>query len=76
MYEFLLIYYQFSDCDDSIQSQGPNGEVCLGLVPAFTWSSLRNKCILSRFGGCFPSINNFRTLEECEQIAKPVCEKN
>lgn len=65
----------FLDCDDPIQFIGENGETCLGFFPVFTWSSAENKCLRGYYTGCKGSKNKFYALEDCENIAKPVCEK-
>ncbi|KAG5888638.1 hypothetical protein JTB14_021263 [Gonioctena quinquepunctata] len=63
-----------SDCGLPVQNPGPNGESCLALIPVFTWSVSENKCVSDHYYGCFGTNNNFPRLEDCEKIAKPICQ--
>ncbi|KAG5888640.1 hypothetical protein JTB14_021265 [Gonioctena quinquepunctata] len=63
-----------SDCGLPVQNLGPNGESCMALIPVFTWSVSQNKCVSDHYHGCFGTNNKFKRLEDCEKIAKPICQ--
>ncbi|KAG5898062.1 hypothetical protein JTB14_001768 [Gonioctena quinquepunctata] len=61
------------DCGEPVEKTGPSGESCRANIPVFTWSASENKCVSDFYGGCYSTNNRFRTLEDCEKIAKPLC---
>ncbi|KAF7280857.1 hypothetical protein GWI33_005457 [Rhynchophorus ferrugineus] len=47
---------------------------CRGLAFVFRWDNNSKKCVLDGYGGCKTTKNNFRSKNECERVARPVCE--
>ena len=45
---------------------------CRKYVPRFFYSNKTQECERFGWGGCQPNGNNFETLEECEDMCKPV----
>ncbi|XP_074028230.1 PI-actitoxin-Afv2b-like [Leptinotarsa decemlineata] len=64
-----------SDCGLPVEVPGPDGESCRAKIPVFTWSNSQNKCVRDYYGGCFATNNMFRVEEDCEKIAKPICQQ-
>lgn len=52
------------------------GAQCYAKIPKYWWNNKDQKCEEIEFGGCRDTNNNFWTLEECENTAKPVCKTN
>ncbi|KAL3275864.1 hypothetical protein HHI36_020603 [Cryptolaemus montrouzieri] len=44
---------------------------CKAAFRVFSWR--KGKCQETIYGGCFPSKNNFKTLEQCKQVAATIC---
>lgn len=60
----------FSDCN---QPHTLPGASCHAKIERYHWNNEVQVCVAVEWGGCRETKNNFASLEECEQIAKPVC---
>lgn len=66
------IYYfvVFSDCYTTLNSV-PS---CKGTLPAYYWDVSTKSCRLTAYGaGCNGIVNVFKTLDECDYVARKVC---
>ncbi|XP_050508380.1 trypsin inhibitor-like isoform X10 [Diabrotica virgifera virgifera] len=48
-------------------------EICLAAFPVWRYDIYSRGCVRDIYGGCSATKNNFRGLEECETVTKPVC---
>ncbi|XP_028139917.1 male accessory gland serine protease inhibitor-like [Diabrotica virgifera virgifera] len=67
--------YLPSDCYRPVEYH-PNGIACMALIPVWRWDVREEACVRDTYGGCNPTNNNFPTLKECNQVARPVCENS
>ncbi|CAH1179198.1 unnamed protein product [Phaedon cochleariae] len=47
--------------------------VCMALFWRYRWNDKHQGCVKAVFGGCHETKNNFKTKEECEKVAVPIC---
>ncbi|XP_050508376.1 trypsin inhibitor-like isoform X6 [Diabrotica virgifera virgifera] len=59
-----------SDCTAPVDV-GPI--ICIAYFPVWRYDIYSRICVRDIYGGCYPSKNNFKSLEECETVTKPVC---
>ncbi|XP_044760733.1 trypsin inhibitor [Coccinella septempunctata] len=57
-----------SDCNKPVE-KGPI--YCKAALVVYSWRG--GKCQEAIYGGCFPSANNFQTLEQCQKVAGKIC---
>ncbi|XP_056631079.1 U-actitoxin-Avd3h-like isoform X1 [Diorhabda sublineata] len=63
--------FQVADC--SLPIEDDSELACRAMLPRFMWSAKEKTCVSEFYGGCNATKNNFKTKEECLQVAKPVC---
>ncbi|CAG9835834.1 unnamed protein product [Diabrotica balteata] len=66
--------FESKDCFRDVEDARANIR-CLALFYVWRWDMKTQSCVLTDYGGCFPTMNNFESLEECNKIAKPVCQQ-
>uniref|UniRef100_A0A6P7FUC2 Male accessory gland serine protease inhibitor-like n=1 Tax=Diabrotica virgifera virgifera TaxID=50390 RepID=A0A6P7FUC2_DIAVI len=66
------VFYS-SDCFRPVEYH-PNGIACMALIPVWRWDVGAQACVRDTYGGCNPTNNNFPTLEECNEVARPICQ--
>lgn len=65
-----FLSFSLLDCN---QPHTLPGAECYAKIPKYHWNNEVQVCVEVIFGGCRETKNNFNTLEECENTAKPVC---
>ncbi|XP_055386335.1 thrombin inhibitor hemalin-like [Condylostylus longicornis] len=66
-YALIIRYYKLSDYED-VCALPVNLGTCRAKVPRFYFNLRRKRCEIFYYGGCGGNLNNFKTLEECEEI--------
>ncbi|XP_018563467.1 tau-stichotoxin-Hcr2c-like [Anoplophora glabripennis] len=69
---FSVSCFSVEDCLKDTQ-EGP--ELCEAYIKVFKWDDDLKKCEPAIYGGCYATSNNFETIEQCQNIAEPVCAK-
>lgn len=67
---FYIYFLYFLDCTKPPVLEGA---MCLGYSIHFYWNNAQQRCIPFVYGGCRKTLNNFQSLEECEQVAGRFC---
>lgn len=69
-----LISYQntctFLDCNQPHTLSGAN---CHAYLIRYHWNNALQRCEKVIYGGCRETQNNFESLEDCDDIARPIC---
>ncbi|XP_018563478.1 kappaPI-actitoxin-Avd3a-like [Anoplophora glabripennis] len=68
---FSAFCFSAEDCLKDVAA--PN--VCDAYFTVFKWNNKLQKCESAVYGGCNPTKNNFPTMEECQQVAEPICKR-
>nr|CAI5861956.1 unnamed protein product [Callosobruchus analis] len=63
--------FTVEDCVKDVEA-GPIG--CKANFPVYMWDVETKQCESTIYGGCNPTNNMFWSLEDCESIARPICE--
>ncbi|XP_018571160.1 hemolymph trypsin inhibitor B-like [Anoplophora glabripennis] len=59
--------------DDCFKDVHDGPIACMASFPVFKWYDELQECDTAIYGGCNPTNNKFETIEECQQVAEPVC---
>ncbi|XP_018571161.1 kunitz-type serine protease inhibitor 2-like [Anoplophora glabripennis] len=76
---FILVLHLISaSCftvDDCFKDVQEGLRVCRAYIPVFKWNMELQECDIAIYGGCYPTSNNFKTIEECQLVTESVCKK-
>mmetsp|Transcript_19904 Transcript_19904/g.22213 ORF Transcript_19904/g.22213 Transcript_19904/m.22213 type:complete len:88 (-) Transcript_19904:151-414(-) len=56
------------NCDETVCSKPAEVGKCRMAVPRYHYNTESGKCEIFTWGGCDPKENNFKTVEECNNI--------
>lgn len=66
------MFYNMNFPDCNLPHTLPDAE-CYARQDRYHWNNEVHVCVKVIYGGCRATKNNFKSLEECEKIARPVC---
>ncbi|CAH1104857.1 unnamed protein product [Psylliodes chrysocephalus] len=65
-----ITFFSEDDCTKDVQQPFVH---CRARIPVWHWDHRLQRCVLSLFGGCAATNNNFYSQEDCFVIAGPIC---
>lgn len=70
---WIFSFQRLTDCYEGPESSKGN-ITCSLKIEVYNWNN--GECRPAIYGGCNPSMNLFKAIEECEEVAGKICESD